>query len=416
MGNDDANEFDPSGLFVPDITEAVFESALTVEDTSVVELSLPELQAFWVDLVNKERVTESGEGVYVAVLDTGLLPQWPFFFSEANIAMEYCKGFSHDITWNGGLEISPVQDDRGCITDLASGHGTHVTSTVVGFNFNNLVWVSGVAPEATIIPVLVLDAWLVDSPFGTLPFSGGTDAMIAAGINYVADLSETLDGPVVINMSLGGPNPEPLIEAAVDYAISKGVIVVASAGNSGTAGMGYPGGLNQIISAGAAGYAQMFDFGWTNDVPENLKSQDSLGNTFHVYLEDFSSRPVMEPYDQKHQNLDVSAPGAWVVGPYKSAFANNTGYYYLSGTSMAAPHVSAIAALVLENHPDLTQTEMEFILSLGAQSFPLPASDAVVSFPFTPAGYYTATWDGGDYGAGFLQAPSAIQFAKTLGK
>ncbi len=82
--------------------------------------------------------------------------------------------------------------------------------------------------------------------------------MIAAGITYVADLAESLDGPVVINMSLGGPGRSPMIEAAVDYAIEKGVIVVASAGNEGSDGMGYPGGLSQIISAGAAGWADFW--------------------------------------------------------------------------------------------------------------------------------------------------------------
>jgi subtilisin family serine protease len=166
--------------------------------------------------------------------------------------------------------------------------------------------------------------------------------MISEGIRYVADLTDTLDGPVVINMSLGGPSRSAMIEAAVDYAISKGVIVVASAGNSGEGGMGYPGGLPQIISAAAAGWAEMFDFWWTGDVPERPMSNDTLGNNSLFYLEDFSSRPVKE-LGQKHQDLDVAAPGAWVVGPYKSAFANNTGYFFLSGTSMSAPHVSSVA-------------------------------------------------------------------------
>ena len=411
-----AEAVNPEEMFVPDMTAAYL--AGPVDASAVTASALPEVRGFWADLVNQEIVPNDGEGVYVAVLDTGLLPLWPFFFSQADIAMEYCQGFSHDVYWDdteGDIMFGPLDDTRGCITDQASGHGTHVASTVVGFNVNNSFWVTGIAPKATIIPVLVLDAWEVATPFGPAYLRGGTDEMIAAGITYIADLAEDLDGPVVINMSLGGPTPTAMIEEAIDYAIGKGVIVVASAGNSGMDGMGYPGAYPQVISAAAGGWADMFNFGWSADVPEALNTQDSMGNNWQIYLEDFSSRPNKD-LGQKHKDLDVAAPGAWVVGPYKSAFANNIGYYYLSGTSMAAPHVSAMSALVLESHPDLPQGEMEFILKLAAQGLPLPASDALVAFPFEEPYYYTAMWDGGDYGAGFLQADAALRVADIMAK
>jgi subtilisin family serine protease len=400
-------------FFVPDMTQAVFSEALVVPEGAQTLAALPEVTPFWVDLVDGELVSNDGSGVYVAVLDTGLVPEWPFFFSQANIAWELGKGFTHDIYWDdtvGDIMFDPVRDDRGFITDLASGHGTHVTSTIVGFNVNNSFWVRGVAPQATIIPVLVLDAWEVDTPFGTIQLSGGTDEMISAGIYYVADLSDTLDGPVVINMSLGGPDKSPMIEEAVNYAISKGVIVVASAGNDGDYGMGYPGGYPQIISTGAGGWADMFNMGWTADVPEKLNSRDSMNNNWQIYLEDFSSRPNKD-LGQKKPYLDVTAPGAWVVGPFKSDFSDDLGYYYLSGTSMAAPHVSAIASLVLQSYPGLTQAAMENILVGAAHGLPFAADDAIVAFPFEEPYYYTATWSGGDYGAGLLQADEALKVA-----
>ncbi len=154
--------------------------------------------------------------------------------------------------------------------------------------------------------------------------------------------------------------------------------------------------------------------GWSADAPEKLNKKDVLGNSSALYLEDFSSRPNMN-LDQKHQDLDVSAPGAWVVGPYQPAFSPSPfaglSYYYLSGTSMASPHVAGIAALVLESNPDLTQAELEAILEVAAAGNALPASDAAVAFPYVPDGYYPASWDGGDFGRGFLQADNAIQAA-----
>ena len=145
--------------------------------------ALPSASPWWYDLVDKENVANDGEGVYVAVLDTGLMDLWPFFFPEGDIAWELGKGFSHDVYWDYTIDnvvFDPLNDDRGFITDLASGHGTHVTSTIIGYNYNGLFYVDGIAPKATIIPVLVLDAWEIDSPYGVLQFSGGTDEMISA--------------------------------------------------------------------------------------------------------------------------------------------------------------------------------------------------------------------------------------------
>lgn len=407
-------------IYTPDLVSAELATALTVSPDEATSNALPGVQGFWADMVNTENVAAGGDGVYVAVLDTGMLPLFsPWFFSEANIAWDLGKGFSHDVYWDDtyGLMIGPLQDDRGIWTDLASGHGTHVTSTLVGFNVNDEFWVDGVAPDVTIIPVLVLDAWEVDTPYGPWQLGGGTDEMIAAGIYYVADLSDTLDGPVVINMSLGGPTPSPMIEAAIDYATAKGVVVVASAGNSGADGLGYPGGLDQVISTGAVGWAEMFTQGWRADVPEKLNKKDSLGNKRPLYLEDFSSRPNKDNLAQKHQHLDVSAPGAWVVGPYKPDFGDlfaDTNYYYLSGTSMAAPHVAGIAAVVLGEYPDLAQAEMEAILVNAAAGTSMPSGTATVAFPFEEPWEYTATWGGGDYGKGFLQLDQALDKAATF--
>jgi acyl CoA:acetate/3-ketoacid CoA transferase alpha subunit len=81
---------------------------------------------------------------------------------------------------------------------------------------------------------------------------------------------------------------------------------------------------------------------------------------------------------------------------------------------VGASHVAGIAALVLEEHPDFTQGTMERTLRRAAAGLPLPASDAVVSFPFIEEGSYNVTWDGGDYGKGFLQADAALSTASRV--
>ena len=125
-----------------------------------------------------------------------------------------------------------------------NSHGTHVTSTILGYNLRGAP-VNGVAPLATVIPVKVLNQ-----------NGSGWSSVVARGITYVGDLKAgpLAEYPVVINMSLGGPSLDAMEKAAIDYAISQGVIIVASAGNEGTAGMGYPGAYAPVISVAASGW------------------------------------------------------------------------------------------------------------------------------------------------------------------
>ena len=86
-------------------------------------------------------------------------------------------------------------------------------------------------------------------------------------------------------------------------------------------------------------------------------------NPDDVYMADFSS------IELSGQDLDVVAPGSWIVGPFQLQ-QGQISYYYLGGTSMAAPHVSGLAALMLEKNPTLTQAQVEGILESTALNLP----------------------------------------------
>jgi len=306
------------------------------------------------------RVTSyDGTGVYVAVLDTGLVENWRDYLPEERIAVQYAKAFN-----SGQSENTAVADVPHLWERDTNSHGTHVTSTVLGYWVKSLTEpyaVNGVAPMATVIPVKVL------SNAGS-----GWSPGIAAGIVYIADLKLELDVPMVINMSLGGPELSPLEAAAIDYALASNVVIVASAGNEGELGMGYPGAYEPVISVGSIGWVDEWSAGvwWKLDVAEPFP-MDSIVDL--VYVSDFSSRELAG------QDLDILAPGSWVVGPYLGSGAATPQlwskgtpgeYFYLGGTSMSAPHVAGLVALMFDKNPNLIATEVEGILENAAVSIP----------------------------------------------
>lgn len=411
-----------------------------------------------VDMVNAENIDNDGKGIYVAVFDTGLLSNYLDFFPNkgkksmrVDIKEEWGKGFTHDLIWVGSggnwsneFDYGPLRDDRGFITHddgdpdkygfgWGSGHGTHVTSIITGYNFERgtvKAWIPGVAPKVTIIPVLVLDDWIEFNPDFTEGwfFAGGTWEMVAAGIRYIGDLAEREGIKIIINMSLGGGSPSEMIEDAINYSISKGVIVIASAGNEGEAGMGWPGAYPQVISTAAAGWTQEYGGGyydyywWWNDVPEELNTNNyvydpyteiTYKNNWHTYLTDFSSRPNRD-LGQSLKDLDVAAPGAAIRGPYKPYYSTQWGYYAVWGTSQSAPHVSGIAALLLQSYEWLNQADVEWVLKKAAVSIPMPADGAYVSDVFSDFAVWYYWWNDHDGGSGFLTVDRAMLLAEEL--
>jgi subtilisin family serine protease len=247
-----------------------------------------------------------------------------------------------------------------------------------------------VAPKATIIPVKVLNQ-----------NGSGWSSVIAEGILHVADLKAgpLAGSPVVINMSLGGPTLDAVEKAAIDYAVGKGVIIVASAGNNGDAGMGFPGAYAPVISSAASGWVGEWKTcgpagvnSWWNacDVADPTSASD-------FYIADFSSRA------RPGQDLDVAAPGSWVVGPFQ-VNQGQLSYFFLGGTSMASPHVAGIVALMAQKNPSLTASQAE--ATLESTAIPLGAGSRTITD--ISGSTVTVSWGANATGAGLATADAAL--------
>lgn len=198
------------------------------------------------------------------------------------------------------------------------GHGTHVAG-VISAVVNNGEGVAGMTWHNPILPVKVLDA----------SGSGSTYA-VAQGIIWAAD-----NGAKVINMSLGNYADAQFLHDAIKYAFEKDVVLIAASGNDNTERPGYPAAYDEVFAVAAT------------DSNKNKASFSNYGDY-----------------------IDVAAPGVNIPSTYP-----NNQYAALSGTSMASPHVSALAALIRSANPLLKNTEVMDIMRRSATDIGEPGKD-----------------------------------------
>jgi serine protease len=278
---------------------------------------------------------------------------------DTGVAYENYKNF-HQVPDLAGVEfVKPwnfVANNEHADDD--HGHGTHVTGTIAQSTHNG-VGVAGIARAVKIMPLKVLSAG-----------GSGSVAGIADAIRYAAD-----EGAQVINMSLGGRFRSKVLEKAVKYAHDKGVVVVCAAGNDGTRRVSFPAAYPGAVAVAATQFDEATTF-YSNFGPE-IDVAAPGGNT------------------QIDQNGDGMPDGVLqntiVIGdPTKD------GYFPFMGTSMASPHVAGVAALIVGQgvtDPDA----VEKILEETARKPKTGQMDAI------------------RYGAGIIDAPAAVDKARSDG-
>lgn len=222
-----------------------------------------------------------GAGVLVAVIDTGVDATHPDLVGKVLPEIDLLP------------DVAPLPGQN--------GHGTRVASIIAAAV--NGIGIAGVAPQAGILPVSALD-----------PAGFGDSSTVARAIIAATDA-----GARVINLSLGGPDRDPVLDEACAYAFSKGAVVVAAGGNSFLEGnaVQYPAASANVLA---------------------VASVDSTGNP--------------SGFSNTGPHIDLAAPGENVPGAIPDG-----GYDLESGTSFAAPHVAAAVALLLAANPDLTSAQ-----------------------------------------------------------
>lgn len=204
--------------------------------------------------------------------------------------------------------------------DEGGPHGTHVAGTIAALN--NGLGVRGVIgsnPNMHIVKVFNSSGW-------------GYSSSLVAAIETCAD-----NGSDVVNMSLGGGGSSQTEANAMDNLFNQGVLLIAAAGNDGSAysstdALSYPASYNAVMSVAA------------------LDSSKSLAS-----------------FSQKNSQVEIAAPGVDVLSTYPEGTGSQGNYGTMSGTSMASPHVAGVAALVWSHHPSCSAQQIRDALNATAE-------------------------------------------------
>ncbi|MDI6730084.1 MAG: S8 family serine peptidase, partial [Candidatus Altarchaeum sp.] len=261
--------------------------------------------------------TTGSKNVTIAIIDTGI------DHTHEDLANNYVATGYDFVNYDN----DPMDDH---------GHGTHCAG-IAAAEINNNIGIAGLA-QVNVMGVKVLNKW-----------GYGWYWNCAMGIVYATD-----NGADIISMSWGGRYDDEMLEDAINYAHENGVFLVAAAGNTHGQIL-YPAKYDNVMAVSA------------------INKMDKIAG--------FSSRGV---------EIEIAAPGVNIFStvPTGSALPNNTycelctplGYRILSGTSMAAPHVAGVAALILSQHPMYSNEDVRCIIKRTADDLGFPGRDAFYGY------------------------------------
>jgi serine protease len=305
-----------------------------------------------------------GKGVTIAVLDSGVAYRNHGRVKKSPDLKSIRFKHGRDFCPRPGIgEDACVGEDSHPDDDY--GHGTHVTSTIAETP-NYKKGLTGLAYGATIIPVKVLNS-----------AGDGDEDSIAKGIRYAArKRAQIINLSFEFSSSIDSPSQIPKIAAAVRYARAKGALIVAAAGNTAFGAVAYPAALNGVVSVGAVTehgcLARYSNTGPGLDLVAPGGGDDAtLPGT---PCQGAAGRPIFQLTLKRNQR----------------SFGYPTEYY---GTSMAAPHVSATAALIIASGvlgPKPTAAQVEQRLKATARDLGTPGPDEQYGAGLIDAGAATA--------------------------